>query len=110
MPGDLLDDLHEGEGIHLAAVEEAGQQQAEKGGIEKHPQHGLGQPALLLGLLAQVLEQGPERAGPLARARRTVGIRQSTPKSKILPTPAPKPLARMNPYSPGGSGAAGVTL
>ena len=93
MPGDLLDDLHEGEGIHLAAVEEAGQQQAEKGGIEERPKHGLGQPALLLGLLAQVLEQGSARIG---RAR------HSAPRSRIpFMTPSWRTRAdRDHPVSP----------
>ena len=69
VPGDLLDDLDEREGIHLAPVEEAGQEQPEERGVEERPLHRLGEPALLLGPLAQVLEERGQRAGPLERAR-----------------------------------------
>jgi hypothetical protein len=31
--GDLLDHLHEGDGIDLTAIQEAGQQEAEEGGV-----------------------------------------------------------------------------
>ena len=59
----------EREGIHLAPVEEAGQEQPEQRGVEERPLHRLGEPALLLGPLAQVLEERGQRAGPLERAR-----------------------------------------
>lgn len=109
MLGDLLDDLDKGDGIDLSAVQEAGQQQAEERRVEERPQLRLGQTALLLDAVAQVLEQGPERAGPLERAAPLVRVRQSTPNSKILPVPIEKPVVTTNPYSPGGSGALGFT-
>ncbi len=75
MAGGLLDDPDEREGIDLAAVEEAGQQQAEQRGVVERAQHRLGQAALLLGLLAQVLEERGQRAGPLEGPARIVRMR-----------------------------------
>jgi len=68
----------------------------------KHPQHRLGEPALLLGLLAQVLEERGQRAGPLERAPRIVRARHSAPRSRIpFMTPSWRTRAdRDHPVSP----------
>jgi hypothetical protein len=73
--GDLLDHLDEGDRVDLAPAQEGGQEQAEEGRVVERPQHRLGEPALLLGPLAQVLEERGQGAGPLERARRVAGVR-----------------------------------
>ncbi|MGH7299283.1 MAG: hypothetical protein ACREJE_02590, partial [Candidatus Rokuibacteriota bacterium] len=50
-------------------------------------QHGRGQAALLLGALAQVLEQGPERAGALERSGRFARVRLASSEGSYAPLP-----------------------
>jgi hypothetical protein len=75
VPGDLLDHLDEGDRVDLAAVEEGGEEQPEEGGVVERAQHRLGEPPLLLGALAQVLEERGQRAGPLEGPARIVRSR-----------------------------------
>lgn len=75
MPGDLLDHLDEGDRVDLAAVEEGGEEEPEEGGVVERAQDRLGEPPLLLGALAQILEERGQRAGPLEGPARIVGSR-----------------------------------
>ena len=54
--GDLLHHPGKGDGIDLAAVEGAGQEQAEEARLEERGQHRLGQPPLLLDLIGAGLD------------------------------------------------------
>ena len=75
MPGDLLDHLDEGDRVDLAAVEEGGEEQPEEGGVVERVEEGLGEPPLLLGALAQIVEERGQRAGPLEGPARVVRSR-----------------------------------
>jgi len=68
---DPLLDLDERERIDLPAVEDARQEQPEDPCVEERGQHRLGQPALLVGALAQILEQRGQR---IVRARHSSDV------------------------------------
>ena len=82
-PGDLLDDLHEGERDRPRPRRAKRGRSSRKSPASRSAVHqGLGQPALPLGPLAQVLEERRQRAGPLERARRLAGVRLSPLRSR----------------------------